>query len=1231
MATVVNPPSVVKSDDYNLNVIQINLHNSAMALEGLVEFAARNSIDVALVQKPYVGVKFKLPSSIQVFNLSRKGSRSAILIFNSKIKGVLFGDLTNELVTVVKISTTSEMTVVSVYSPPGGTASASRSNLSAVLSQLDVLMGNEASQVLVSGDFNAKHSEWSARFNDPQGDLLLDWIMAKNLTLLNTNSIATFSCTRGDKLFESHIDVTVATSNLLPKVISWEVLDEESFSDHRYIKIQLGAPIKRITESTALFNIPSTRKLIYESALVKAVNRADAFLSQKCYTEEQLDSKAECLTRTICSAARTASIPMNPLRRFRDAWWTPQLEAQKQRIKRLLSKIRIAKTGNARLNLSIQIQVLKRLYRQAVKVEKRDHWRDICKSTKKDDYYSTLGKICKQSGRKMIGKFTIGGTSIDATMASVTQRILFHHFPSQNSWPLALGSLDLEHALPSLGRDELREVLESFSKKKSPGKDGVTSEMLAPSVMEGPLLSLFNDCIRLRYFPRSWKTAVVKVIPKPDKDDYTDPRSYRPIGLLSVVGKVFEKVISRRLMHDLHTRQAVCGAQFGFTPERSSVDALQLIVKKLKSAKKYGGGVLVSLDIKGAFDNLQWQLVLDALVNMGVDLNYVAILASYFSDRSAEIWENGDVVSKKITQGCVQGSVLGPLMWNCVLDSLLTDLKKHGVEVVSYADDVTLLFSALKGTDITLQVQRVLQHVLLWGDLHSLTFSPEKTNLMVLGNQGVIGDITFHDQPLIRKDTVKILGLVIDKNLNFEKHCSKVIEKAMSALRNVGRISGCCWGAGTDVLHLIYKTIIEKIITYAAPAWCMLVNSKGWSKLHQFQRRCLVKILKGYRTMSYYSSFLLSGEMDFKHEMTKMYEQYQLKFATATKWEYERNLSEWQLRPPPGRQSVPYESKYGKSSACEIYTDGSKIEESEVGAAYVVYLEGSEVASKEFKLYDDCSVFQAEVVAIREAVRFFEESGHATCSVISDSLSALQELSNRSSKKKMINEIQLAYTALVNKGRLLRFYWIKAHAGHAGNERADELAKRGTRVGSMVNVLPPKSWAVRCLKLKKFREWCVNSKTWIGGGSADSSQRTITKFFSSPVEVVALRRRITWTSELTWLLSGHGPMGQYLVRFRKSTSSKCWCNHPYQTTIHILFSCEEPKLKLARKAMMGDGLRWAEPSDVMIMSKKCPDKLEKLFLQAGDLLRLKCLPLGENNPFQVEVTPASCPQEESQL
>ena len=133
LATVVNTLGAIKSDDYNLNVIQINLHNSAMAMEELVEFAVRNSIDMALVQEPYVGEKFKLPSSIQVFNLSRTGSRSAILIFNSRIKGVLFGDLTNELVTVVKISTTSEMTVVSVYSPPGGTASASRSNLSAVL------------------------------------------------------------------------------------------------------------------------------------------------------------------------------------------------------------------------------------------------------------------------------------------------------------------------------------------------------------------------------------------------------------------------------------------------------------------------------------------------------------------------------------------------------------------------------------------------------------------------------------------------------------------------------------------------------------------------------------------------------------------------------------------------------------------------------------------------------------------------------------------------------------------------------------------------------------------------------------------------------------------------------------------------------------------------------------------------------------------------------------------
>ncbi|GBP65861.1 RNA-directed DNA polymerase from mobile element jockey [Eumeta japonica] len=63
----------------------------------------------------------------------------------------------------------------------------------------------------------------------------------------------------------------------------------------------------------------------------------------------------------------------------------------------------------------------------------------------------------------------------------------------------------------------------------------------------GLFLAMANKCLELGYFPRAWKVAAIKVIPKPGKEDYARPKSYRPIGLLPVLGKTVERMLVGRL------------------------------------------------------------------------------------------------------------------------------------------------------------------------------------------------------------------------------------------------------------------------------------------------------------------------------------------------------------------------------------------------------------------------------------------------------------------------------------------------------------------------------------------------------------------------------------------------------------------------------------------------------------------------------------------------------------
>jgi hypothetical protein len=91
---------------------------------------------------------------------------------------------------------------------------------------------------------------------------------------------------------------------------------------------------------------------------------------------------------------------------------------------------------------------------------------------------------------------------------------------------------------------EIRKIIGSLKKKKAPGPDNISNtalKLLPPKVVVA-LTAIFNASLRLCHFPSRWKNATVIFIPKPGKNSKL-AQSYRPISLLSSIGKVLEKVI----------------------------------------------------------------------------------------------------------------------------------------------------------------------------------------------------------------------------------------------------------------------------------------------------------------------------------------------------------------------------------------------------------------------------------------------------------------------------------------------------------------------------------------------------------------------------------------------------------------------------------------------------------------------------------------------------------------
>ena len=166
---------------------------------------------------------------------------------------------------------------------------------------------------------------------------------------------------------------------------------------------------------------------------------------------------------------------------------------------------------------------------------------------------------------------------------------------------------------------ELKECIKSMDSNKAAGDDEITNLFLKnlPDNKLTELLSLINKSWRTSEIPTTWKNALIMPIPKPGKD-LTDPKSYRPISLLSCVGKVAEKMVNTRLTWYLEKQLKYSPTQYGFRPGRSTEDPLVKVDHQIRASlvnRKIT--IAVFFDLKSAFDTINHGHILYKLSNLG--------------------------------------------------------------------------------------------------------------------------------------------------------------------------------------------------------------------------------------------------------------------------------------------------------------------------------------------------------------------------------------------------------------------------------------------------------------------------------------------------------------------------------------------------------------------------------------------------------------------------------------
>ncbi|GFW35329.1 RNA-directed DNA polymerase from mobile element jockey [Trichonephila clavipes] len=227
--------------------------------------------------------------------------------------------------------------------------------------------------------------------------------------------------------------------------------------------------------------------------------------------------------------------------------------------------------------------------------------------------------------------------------------VLQKSFPSDSEEKDNIFQKDYRHAArtaypsffdPSFSYDEVNTMVSMLKLNKSPGPDSISNEIIKQFHLAFPsfLHKLFNVCLDLGIFPRIWKLAQVILIPKVNEFRVPHLDNLRCIILLPALGKCLEKPFVNRISWYLRRGDFLSSDQYGFTPHKNTADdllRLNEIVKRGK--KKHLHLILISLDIKGAFDNAWWPCILNLLKKAEIPINIFSLVADFLNYRVAKI------------------------------------------------------------------------------------------------------------------------------------------------------------------------------------------------------------------------------------------------------------------------------------------------------------------------------------------------------------------------------------------------------------------------------------------------------------------------------------------------------------------------------------------------------------------------------------------------------------------
>lgn len=332
------------------------------------------------------------------------------------------------------------------------------------------------------------------------------------------------------------------------------------------------------------------------------------------------------------------------------------------------------------------------------------------------------------------------------------------------------------------------------------------------------LACIFNKSLDQGTFPDLMKHS--KVVPLFKSGDSTEPNNYRPVSILPVLSKVFEKLMLNQMLCHFNTNAIFHDQQYGFTKGRCTTDAGVSLIKHIfTSWEKAYDAIGIFCDLSKAFDCVEHETLLLKLEHYGIRGTSLNLLKSYLQNRHFKVQINKiNSQGANISMGVPQGSILGPFLFLAYINDL-PFLFQNEPHMVLFADDTSLIFKINRRTNNYDEVNNAIVKVQNWFTVNNLVLNDKKTKCIrfVLPNvQGNDCDILLNGKKLEFVKETTFLGITVDEKLQWGPHITSLAGRLSSAAYAVWKIRQL---TDIDTARLVYFSYFHSIMSYGILLW----------------------------------------------------------------------------------------------------------------------------------------------------------------------------------------------------------------------------------------------------------------------------------------------------------------------------------------------------------------------------------------------------------------------------